>query len=328
MTLTPSLSAPAPRRARQHRQGWSAVPLLAALALVATACAGEAADDAPAAATQERPEVVATFSIIADLARDVGGEHVEVETIVPVGGDPHEYESTPSDSMALADADLVLDNGLGLNPWFEALESEVGGELVIVTEEVRDEAVEAVTEDEVDPHMWLSPRLVWSYVDVIEDALVDLVPDQADDLADAADEVRAELDDLAADLDERLAAIPEEDRQLVTHEDAFGYFAEAFDFAIVGSAVGPSTEIDPTAAGIADLIDVVQEKGVPAVFPQTTESPDVMERVARDADVRLGDPLHVDSVGEPGSGADDYAGMMRANADILVEGLTGGDDAT
>jgi len=314
---TPAHRTPVPRLL-------AALAAPAALALLVSACDADADGAEPASAADDEPlAVVATFSVLDDLATAVGGEHVTVESIVPVGADPHDYEPTPSDSMALADADLVLDNGLGLNPWFEPLASEVGGDLVIVTEDVADQAVEAATKDEVDPHMWLSPRLTTSYVDAIEDALADLAPEHAEELAANAEALRDELDALGEELREQVETIPAEDRQLVTHEDAFGYFAQDLGFEIVGSAVGPSTEADPSAAGVAGLIDLVEEEDVPAVFPQTTESPDVMERIAQDAGVRLGDPLHVDSVGEPGSDAEDHAGMLRANVAILVEGLTG-----
>lgn len=292
--------------------------LLAVLVLATAGCAQltSAADE------DARLHAVASFSVLGEVVEAVGGERVAVTTVVPVGADPHGHEPRPSDVAAISEADVTFDNGLGLNPWMEPLRSQASGPVVDAGAAVADE----VATDPVgrpDPHVWLDPRLMADIGDVVATTLSDLDPEGADGYARRAAELRDELEALHADLADRVAALPSEDRLLVTHEHAFSYFADAYDFEIVATVVGTSTEEQPSAAHVRRLVDAVRRRDVAAVFPQTTVPPDVIERIADDAGARLGAPLHVDSVGEPGSDADDYAGMMRANVDILLDGLTG-----
>lgn len=267
--------------------------------------------------------VVATMSVFADFAERVGGEHVDVSSIVPVGGDPHTYEPTPSDAVLLASADVVLDNGLGLSPWFEPLATNVSGALVTLTDGVADEARQ--TAGKIDPHMWMVPDYVdRGYVTAIERTLADIDPDNAAAYAANAAVFREVLSELDAELGAEIATIPVGRRKVVTSHDAYSYFADAYGLEVVGTITGVTTEEEPSARSVSELIDRVRAEQVPAVFFETTINPELAERVARDAGVALGAPLYGDSVGEPGSGADDYVSMMRANVAAIVAGLRGG----
>lgn len=293
--------------------------LLLLLAVLLTGCADLATQQAEA---EERLRVVSTMSVFSDFARAVGGGLVAVETLVQVGGDPHTFEPRPLDSALVADADVVLDNGLGLSPWFESLSANVEGELVVLTERVEAEAVAA--RGVVDPHMWMVPDYVdRGYVAAIEEAFAAADPEHAARYEANADAYRETLATLDRDLEARFATIPVRDRQLVTSHDAYTYFADRYGLEVTGTVIGVSTEEEPSAEAVAQLIDVVRAQEVPTVFLESTVNPDLIERVARDAGVAVGEPLYGDSVGPPGSGAEDYEGMMRANADAIVAGLGG-----
>lgn len=293
---------------------------LTALALLGLFAAG--CDTPAAGAESERLRVVSTMSVFADFAQAVGGDLVEVETLVPVGGDPHTYEPTPSDSASISDADVVLDNGLGLSPWFEPLADNVQGELVILTDGIVDEVVEE--QGKLDPHMWMVPDYASEgYVTAIEEAFATADPESADAYADNAQAYRETLAALDAELAPLIERIPDERRKIVTSHDAYSYFADHYGLEVVGTVIGVTTEEQPSAEAVSRLIDQIRDEGVPAVFVESTVNPDLIERVALDAGVEVGDPLYGDSVGEPGSGADDYLGMMRANVDAIVAGLGG-----
>lgn len=289
----------------------------ALVALLSTACAAQ-----PAAPEPEpgRPlEVVTSMSIIADLARQVGGEHVDVDSLVPIGGDPHVHEPTPSDARAVDRADLVLGNGTGLEPWFDALVAGSDRDGVWVSEELSELVVDD-EEGEPDPHLWMVPPLAGTYVERIADELVRLDPDHADDYRSNAADYRQRLERLDEELAGELGRVPEEHRVLVTSHDAYSYFADHYGFE-VESVVGVSTEEEPSAARVQELVDLVRSSGVPTIYVEATVNPAVIERVADDAGVAVGAPLYGDSVGEAGSGAEDYVGMMRANVAAIVDGL-------
>lgn len=300
---------------------------LLAVGLATAGCVGTVERPAEPAAgeARDRIRVVATMSILGDLARDVGGDHVEVTTLVPIGGDPHLFEPPPSAAAAIEDADVVLANGLGLEPWFDALSARAGDRVTAVAESAAHQAPRAGDDapgGALDPHLWMVPPIVADhYVPAIRDALVAARPQAADDLRAAADRLADRLAALDAELADELERIPPQRRRLVTSHDAYAAFGEHYGFEIVGSVFGVSTEREPSAAEVAELIDRVRDAQVPTVFVETTIDPALIERVARDAGVAVGEPLYGDSLGPPGSDAASYAGMLRTNVATLVAGL-------
>ena len=289
----------------------------AALFVLATACGAEGS------ASDETGElqVVASMTVIAHFAEQVAGDHADVSSVVPVGGDPHVYEPVPSDARAVSDADLVLYNGTGLEPWFADLVGGSGRPAVAMTEELADQVVDD-EEGDPDPHLWMVPPMAAVYVEVIAEGLADVDPDHAEDYRDNAAAYIAELEELDAELSAAVEEIPSEQRVLVTSHDAYAYFADHYGFEVLGTVVGVTTEEEPSASIVRRLVDDVRDAGVSAIFVETTVNPRVIEQIARDAGVEVGDPLYGDSLGEPGSGADTYEGMMRANVQSLVDGLT------
>ncbi|MDR7417257.1 MAG: metal ABC transporter substrate-binding protein [Armatimonadota bacterium] len=289
------------------------------LAILLAACAAPAADPASG-----RPRVVATINILADLTRQVAGDRLEVSSLLPVGADPHTYEPVPRDVQRIAEAQVVVYNGLKLEKWLEKLLENAGGRFVLV--EATRGLQPAVQETgpyrgDPDPHLWMDPVFAQVYVRNIRDALVAFDPAGRAEYEANARRYLQELERLHRWIREQIQQIPPARRKLVTTHDAFRYFGHRYGFQVVGTIWGISTEDEPSAQEIARLVDRIRRERVPAVFVETTINPKLMERVAREAGVRIGGKLYGDSLGPAGRGADTYIGMMRHNVKTIVEAL-------
>ena len=274
----------------------------------------------------ERPLVVSTINILGDLAAQIGADVIRVESVVPLAGDPHTFEPTPATARLLARAQLVLRNGLGLERWLDRLVGAGTATRPVVT--VTDGLVPQIVRDahnaqSPDPHLWMDPHLVRSYVRHIERALAMRFPAHAASFAQRAAALQLQLAQLDRDARAMVAAIPHERRKLVTTHEAFRYFAQRYGLTLVASIWGISTEAEPSAQEVARIVQAIRREKVPAVFVETTFNPRLMQRIAADAGVVVGPPLYGDSLGAPGSGAHTYIGMMRANLRALAVGLGG-----
>lgn len=280
----------------------------------------------PAAAPREGGSlnVVASTSILADLARQIGGDRVEVRSILPANADPHDFEPAPDDVMAIESADIVLLHGLQLDSWADPLieASQTDAPVIVVTD-----GIETINSDEEefsdgDPHVWFDPMRVKTMVGNIEGGLASVDPDGAASYQARRDAYDQTLDQLDADIRKQIALIPEERRMLVTNHDALEYYADRYGLEIVGTVIpGLDSRTEPSAKEIADLIELMQETGVTVIFAENTVSPALAESLARDAGVRVAPELYTDSLGDPGSGADTYLGMMETDTIIIVENL-------
>ena len=304
-----------PRRARRRRAAAALAALLAVVTL--SACSTDrSADDG-------RPVVLTTFTVLADIARNVGGEHLQVDSITKVGAEVHGYEPTPGDVARARRADLVLDNGLGLETWFAQFVDGLDAPHVVVSEGVD---VLDITGDAYagrpNPHAWMSPVQAQVYVANIADAFADLDPAHADDYRANADAYTAELQRLHDDLVSELSALPQAQRALVTCEGAFSYLArdagltERYIWAV-------NAEQQSTPRQIAGVIDFVREHDVPAVFCESTVSDAPMRQVAEATDATLGGTLYVDSLSEPDGPVPTYLDLLRHDTRVIVDGLTG-----
>lgn len=295
--------------------------LLALPVLVLLGCTGADPDDSGPETLwpQRQPVVVTSMSVIADIALRVAGPDVTVLSLVPVGGDPHVHEPTPADARAIADADLLIGNGAGLEPWFVTL---VGGQdreaLMLADRILAEDPAEGLVAG--DPHLWMVPPLAGRYATLIAEELARIDPDRAAGYRAAAQRTQEEFARLDLELRATLDLVPGERRVIVTTHDAYASFAAHYGFT-VASVIGFSTDEEPSAAQVRELIELVRGTGVPAVFVESSINPALMRRVAADAGVRLGGTLYGDSLGPPGSGADDYVGMLRTNARVLADGL-------
>ncbi|SUZ31433.1 Periplasmic zinc-binding protein TroA [Roseibaca ekhonensis] len=295
-----------------------------------TLAAAAALFSAPLAA-QDRVQVVATTGMIADTARAVGGDLVELQALMGPGVDPHAFRQTRTDIVALARADLVLWNGLFLEAQMEDFLLELGetGNVVAVTEALAQDRLLASEDYEgrFDPHVWMDPAL-WADVTLaIRDALSVTLPEGADTFAANADAYLQELAQLASYSDEVLASVPQDARILLTSHDAFGYFGAAYGFEVVGIQ-GLSTASEAGLRRIADLVDMLVARDIGAVFVETSVSDRNIRALIEGAaaqghEVIIGGELFSDAMGETGSYEGTYIGMIDHNVTTIARALGG-----
>ena len=287
------------------------------------------------------PKVVATFSVLADLIHNVAGDQVDFKTLVGPDGDTHTFEPSPTDGVALAKADMLFENGAGLEPWLEGLykSSQSKARRVAVSKGLK--LIEA-TEDEgkhehnapkkdgggpkhedLDAHVWHDVRNAMHIVEVIRDELAERDPANAEKYRANAAAYLQQLKDLDEWIVQTVVTLPASERKLVTSHDTFGYFAQRYGFQILGSGLESiSTEAsDPSAANFAKLCEAIKAAKVPAIFAENVQNPKLMQRLAREAGVRLAPPLFTDALGKPGSEGDTYVKMMRCNVTTIVTQL-------
>ncbi|GAE36892.1 metal ABC transporter substrate-binding protein [Halalkalibacter akibai] len=278
------------------------------------ACGGndETADDSL--------KIVTSFSILADLAEQVAGERAEVEYLVPIGEEPHEYETVPSDFQKVSDADVFFVNGFGLEEWLERLVQNVGDvSIVSVSDGVTPLPIS--DQDGEDPHAWLDVKNVITYVENIRDDLIKRDPEGADEYEANANAYIAELEELHTWIETEVETIEESKRAIVISENAFKYFGDQYGFDTIGIWELNSHE-EGTPRQIANVVDTISERSIPVVFVETTVDKRYMETVANDAGVEIAGEVYTDAVGLDGSGAETYIKMMEHNVRTFVEGLS------
>ncbi|MBM9468713.1 metal ABC transporter substrate-binding protein [Nakamurella leprariae] len=296
---------------------------LALVVAVLTGCAAPAPTPATRADGTPVPVVLTTFTVLADMAREVAGDHLQVESITKAGAEIHGYEVTPGDIRRAAHASLILDNGLGLEAWFERFVAELDVPHVVVSDGITPIPIgEDAYAGRMNPHAWMSPLNAQIYVDNIARAFAELDPLHAADYAANAAAYRAELQQVADSMLDRLAALPQHERALVTCEGAFPYLArdagltEAFIWAVNADRQG-------SPAQMARTTEFVRERQVPAVFCESTVSADSMLEIARDTGARFGGVLYVDSLSAAEGPVPTFLDLLRHDTDVIVAGLTG-----
>lgn len=322
-----------------------AVLLLGMLAACGNQPTGDNPTAMPAAGTEQnvsrgKIKVVATFSILGDLVQNVGGDRIELRTLVPAGGDAHTFEPSPTDSVALVDAAVIFENGLEFESWlpdlYAASQSKAtrvvvtdGIDSLTIAEEQGAEHDQHANEaghghGEHDPHTWHDVNNVVVMVEHIRDGLAKADPADAATYQSNAASYLSQLKQLDAYVVSEVAKLPAERRKLVTTHDTFAYFARRYGFEIVGTTLGSvSTEVaDPSAADLVTLVNQIKATGVPAIFAENVSSGSLTERVANEAGVKLGPLLYTDALGEPGSNGDTYLKMIRYNIDAIVTALS------
>ncbi len=268
--------------------------------------------------------LVATTGIVADLVAQVGGPRVAVRSLLPANADPHDFEPAPEDLVAVEDADGIFRHGLRLDEWSEGLIENAATEVpvFIVTDGIETLASDEEAFDEGDPHVWFDPTRVETMVATIAAGLTELDPDGTATYDARRDAYIADLRSLDAAIAAAVATIPAERRKLVTNHDALGYFADRYGLTVVGTVIpGLETTAEPSAQEIADLLDLIDREGVTAIFAENTAAPGLAAELAEEAGIAIVDDLYTDSLGEPGSGADTYLGLMRTDTVLIVEAL-------
>lgn len=273
-------------------------------------------------------EVVTSFSILADLARQVGGERVNVTPLVGPDEDTHGYQPRPSDTRLLADAQLIVANGLGFDTWLERLARSAGRGAAVL---IASDGIEALAESgahahhghdhgDMDPHVWQDVANVVVMVHNIATALARADPDGAALYAANAERYAQQLRALDADIRSTLSALPISRRKLITSHDAFGYLGKAYGLRVIAAA-GISSRAEPSAAGIARLIRQLRLEKVPVVFVENISDPRLVERIAHEGGAKVGGELYSDALSGPDGPAPTYIDMMRLNLDTLMKGL-------
>jgi zinc/manganese transport system substrate-binding protein len=306
-------------------------------------------------------KATATFSILGDLVQNVGGDLVEVQTLVGADSDAHTFEPAPADIATLGEAEIIFESGFNFEPWLDGLIDASGTDapVIVVSEGITprgfdddhhdedehhddadhedDHADEhghdeddhasddghAHDHGEFDPHVWQSAANAIVMVEAIRDALIELDPDHADTYEANAEAYIAELSELDAWITEQIATIPEDRRKLVTSHDTFGYYADRYGLEVIGTVLPTTTEAaDPPAGEIAALIEQIEESGVPAIFTENVQNDRLMTQIAENAGVELAPPLYTDALGAEGSAGATYLDMMRYNTETIVAALS------
>ena len=268
---------------------------------------------------QEKINVVASFSILGDFVRNVGGDRVNVTTLVDANSDVHVYTPAPADAKKIADAKLVIINGLGLEGWMPRLVQSSGSKAAIVTA-TNGIATRKLGSD-ADPHAWQSAANAKLYVANIRDAMI--AADAAGETtyrADA-DAYLAKLDALDREVREAIGQIPEPRRKVISTHDAFGYFAAAYGIAFIAPQ-GVSTESEASARDIAAIITQIRTAKIPAVFLENISDPRLMRRISAETGARIGGTLYSDSLTSENGDAPTYIDMVRHNIKALTRALT------
>lgn len=275
-------------------------------------------------------EIVATTTIVADVVSRIGGDAVEVTVLLPAGADPHAFEPTPQDRVAMARAEVLVLNGAGLEGNLAAILETATGVIVDLSEAI---ALRTLDEDheehdhengQADPHTWFDPMNVASWADALAEGLTSIDPESEVVFRENADAYRLELEALDRWIVEQVAQIPIEDRRLVTDHAVFGYFAVRYGFEQVGTLLpGFSTVAEPSARELAALQDAILQLDIPVLFIGSSIPTALAKQLAADTGTRL-ISLYTGALSELEGPAATYLEMMRFNVEAIVGGLTSG----
>jgi zinc/manganese transport system substrate-binding protein len=298
----------------------AALTLCAALAVTAATGCGNGDSEASGAELT----VVATTTQVADFVRNVGGNRVDVHGILSTNADPHDYEPRPSDVAAVADAPVVFKSGGDIDGWLDELIENAGGDHRVVT---LIDSVHTIQDEhgETDPHWWENPRNVARAVAVLRDALIEADPSGRKSYERNAGAYLGKLEALDREIADCMRRVPADKRKLVTTHDALSYFADRYDVEVVGALIPSlSTQAQPSARDINELVDQIRREGVEAIFPETALNDRLESAVSREAGAQVGGQLWADALGPKGSGAETYLAAMRKNTGTMAEGMSGG----
>ncbi len=311
------------------------MPVLAAVAataLLLAGCSNLGESTGTSGSGDGEVKVVTTTNFITDTVRQVGGSRVSVDALMGPGVDPHLYKASAGDVTALREADIIFYGGLYLEAKMEEVLREIGESKPVFAvteamprERLLDAPVNATAEEEFDPHVWFDPTL-WSFaVETVRDRLIEVDPDGADLYNRNADELLTEIVEMDAEAERRLSAIPQGRRVLVTSHDAFRYLGRRYDID-VEAIQGLSTAAEATTDDIERIAGLIAERGVKAVFVESSVPRQTVEAVLASAreqgqDAVIGGELFSDAAGEDGTPEGTYQGMFESNVRLLAEGL-------
>ena len=305
------------RRRRVAAIPWVPLMALLVIAVWTAGCGGAAGTVSQTTAGGGTSlKVLAAETFLADIAQNVAGDKAQVQSLMPLGVDPHSFEPTPADITRVAECTVLIVNGAGFEAFLDEMLKNAGGQAQLI------EAAAGLASNGGDPHFWLDPTLVVKYVENIRDGLSKADPlDAAAYAANAAAYIAA-LNDLDAWIKQQVAQIPPAQRLLVTNHESLGYFAARYGFTVVGTIVpSVSTDAAPSAQQLAGLVDTIKQTGARAIFLETGSNPQLAKQVAAETGVTVVTELYTHSVTEAGGLAPTYLDMMRANTLAIVGAL-------
>lgn len=280
------------------------------------------------AATDNRPLVAVTTNILGDVVSELVGDQAEVMTLMKPNADPHSFEISAQEAARLRSADLIVSNGLGLEEGLQQhldsaaaddVETFVAGDAIDVLDYSEGDAAGMP-----DSHFWTDPGRMLDVIEALEPVLAGLPGVDAEVVAASAADYRDELTELDAEMTDAFGTIPSERRALVTNHHVFGYLADRFGFEVVGAVIpGGTTLAAPSASDLADLVDAVEQTGVPTIFAESSSPDRLVQALASEADVHVEVvELYTESLTGPDGGAPDYLTMMRVNTERITTGLS------
>jgi ABC-type Zn uptake system ZnuABC Zn-binding protein ZnuA len=272
--------------------------------------------------SDSRLKVLTSTTFLADITQHITGDRIRVDSLLPVGADPHAYQAAPSDVAKIAESNLLILNGLEYEHFIEPLlENAGGGRLMIEATAGLSPREDAGSGHGVDPHMWLDPNLVVTYVENIRDGLIQIDTEGAEIYKANADAYIAQLKELDKWIVEQVKIIPTERRLLVTNHEAVGYFAERYGFKVVGAVIPSlSTDAGTSAKEMAALIEQIKAVDAPAIFLGEVENPDLANQIATETNAKVVNDLHFESLTN-GAPAKTYIDMMKDNVTQIVNAL-------
>jgi len=275
-----------------------------------------------AASAQGKLKAVATFSILADFVKNVGGDRVDVQALVGPNADAHVYQPSPGDAKALADANVIFTNGLGFEGWIARLIKASGSKapMIVTTKGVKPRKMDEEGHAETDPHAWQSVPNARIYVANIRDALIAADPGSKSSYEANATAYLAKLDALDAEVRATIEKIPVDRRRIITTHDAFGYFAAAYGVMFIAPQ-GVSTESEVSARDVARIITQIRKQQIPAVFLENITDDRLLKRIGAESGARIGGTLYSDALTDEKGLAPTYVDMMRHNVKQLADAL-------
>ena len=267
-------------------------------------------------------DVVASFTVLADVVKQVGGTHVRVKSLVGPNGDPHEFQPSPDDAKSLKGADVIVVSGQGLEGWFERLAKAAGyrGKPVVASAGIKTLKINEGGKTLVDPHVWNSAANVVVWVANIETALISADPEDAADIKANAARFTQQVRDLHAYAHAKLDPVPAIRRKILTSHDAFGYFGQEYGVTFL-SPIGVSTEIEASAADVAKLIDQIRREKVTVYFFENSNNARLVKQIAEATGAQPGGELYVESLSAPDGPAATYQAMFTYNVDKMAAAL-------
>lgn len=273
---------------------------------------------------QDKPKVIASCSMISDMAENIVGDLMDVEMIVPIGGDPHIYDPTPSDARMVSTADIVFINGLTFEGWITDLISNAAPNVPVVTVTEGINPIQSEKYDNsADPHAWMDLKNGLQYVRNIKDALVALYPKYESLLETNYDKYVTEIKAADDYIQEQINLIPKDKRVLITSHDAFEYYGKRYGIQLE-ALMGISTNSDARTSDIIRVSRIIKEQKIPSIFIESTINPKLIKQIAEDSNITIGGELYADSLGEKDSEAGTYITMLKHNTDIIVQALAFG----